>query len=266
MSTRDGDGGGSARSGLAPVTYLPGVVPVDAPPVRWAIPLESSIHAVDTEPGSAGRGGASDDPFNDGASNHSARDGDASNDGASNHGANDNASNDDASDGAAVDSPVGGEDAETMLARRLRRSALSEREARAFLAERGVDASVAEGAVARFADRGWIDDAALAEQLLYTGTSRKGQGRRAIAQTLSSRGIAREVADAALAALPDDDDDRALAYARSKAHGLRSYDLDTAMRRLMGQLARRGYGGSIASTAARTALTEQRGGGGVQFR
>ncbi|SFS01698.1 regulatory protein [Microbacterium sp. cf046] len=158
------------------------------------------------------------------------------------------------------------EDAEDLLAKRLRRSALSEREARAFLVQRGIDGSVAETTVERFTSRGWIDDAVLAEQLIYAGTSRKGQGRRAIAQTLSGRGIARDIADAALAALPDDDDDRALEYARSKAHGLRSYDLETAMRRLMGQLARRGYGGSVASTAARTALTEQRGGSGVQFR
>jgi regulatory protein len=106
----------------------------------------------------------------------------------------------------------------------------------------------------------------LAEQLIYAGTSRKGQGRRAIAQTLNARGIARDIADAALEQLPDDDDDRALEYARSKAHGLRSYDLETAMRRLMGQLARRGYSGSVASNAARTALTEQRSSGGVQFR
>jgi regulatory protein len=158
------------------------------------------------------------------------------------------------------------EDAADMLTRRLRRSALSEREARTFLAQRGIDPSVVEATVERFTARGWIDDAVLAEQLLYAGTSRKGQGRRAIAQTLSARGIAREVSDAALASLPDDDDDRALEYARSKAHGLRSYDLDTAMRRLMGQLARRGYSGSIASSAARTALTEQRSSGGVQFR
>ena len=121
-----------------------------------------------------------------------------------------------------------------------------------------MDAAVAEATVERFTSRGWIDDAVLAEQLLYAGTSRKGQGRRAIAQTLSARGIARDVADAALATLPDDDDERALEYARSKAHGLRSYDLETAMRRLMGQLARRGYSGSVAANAARTALTEQR--------
>jgi regulatory protein len=157
-------------------------------------------------------------------------------------------------------------DAEDLLTRRVRRSALSEREARTFLLQRGIDPSVAEAAIERFTSRGWIDDAVLAEQLLYAGTSRKGQGRRAIAQTLSARGIAREVADAALAGLADDDDDRALEYARSKAHGLRSYDLETAMRRLMGQLARRGYSGSVASTAARTALTEQRSSGGVQFR
>ncbi|GAA3206661.1 regulatory protein RecX [Microbacterium terregens] len=158
------------------------------------------------------------------------------------------------------------EDADALLTRRLRRSALSEREARTFLAQRGVAPAIVEATVERFISRGWIDDAVLAEQLLYAGTSRKGQGRRAIAQTLSTRGIARDVADAALAALPDDDDERALEYARSKANGLRSYDMDTAMRRLMGQLARRGYSGSAASTAARTALTEQRGGGGVQFR
>jgi regulatory protein len=167
-------------------------------------------------------------------------------------------------DGAAGSSA---EHAEEALTRRLRRSALSERESRTFLAQRGFDAAVVDAVIDRFTTRGWIDDAVLAEQLLYAGTSRKGQGRRAIAQTLTARGIARDVADAALATLPDDDDDRALEYARSKAHGLRSYDLDTAMRRLMGQLARRGYSGSVASNAARTALTEQRGsGGGVQFR
>ena len=164
------------------------------------------------------------------------------------------------SDGPSAD------DAEELLTRRLRRSALSEREARTFLAQRGIDQTVVEVAVDRFTSRGWIDDAVLAEQLIYAGTSRKGQGRRAIAQTLSARGIARDIADAALATLPDDDDDRALEYARSKAHGLRSYDLETAMRRLIGQLARRGYSGSVASVAARTALTEKRSGGGVQFR
>ena len=224
MTAREGDGGAVRQAhqpGLAPVTYLPGAAPEEEP-VRWAIPLESTLDQDDA----ADAGDVVEDE----------------------------------PDGPSV------EDAEEALTRRLRRSALSEREARTFLTQRGIDASVAEATVERFISRGWIDDAVLAEQLLYAGTSRKGQGRRAIAQTLSGRGIARDVADAALASLPDDDDDRALEYARSKAHGLRSYDLDTAMRRLMGQLARRGYSGSVAASAARTALTEQRGSGGVQFR
>lgn len=164
------------------------------------------------------------------------------------------------SEGSAAD------DAEELLTRRLRRSALSEREARSFLAQRATEPAVIEATIERFTARGWVDDAVLAEQLIHSATSRKGQGRRAIAQTLQARGIARDIAETALAVLPDDDDDRALEYARSKAHGLRSYDLETAMRRLMGQLARRGYSGSVASNAARTALTEQRSGGGVQFR
>ena len=49
------------------------------------------------------------------------------------------------------------------------------------------------------------------------GIERKGQGRRAIAQTLAQRGIPRDVVDAALATLPDDDAERALEFARTKA-------------------------------------------------
>ncbi len=57
--------------------------------------------------------------------------------------------------------------------------------------------------------------------------------------------------------------ERALEYARSKAGGMRRYDEDTAVRRLVGQLSRRGYAGSIALTAARTAWRETQRGSGV---
>ena len=76
----------------------------------------------------------------------------------------------------------------------------------------------------------------------------------------------REDADAALAELPDDDTERALEYARTKAGSLRHLERDVALRRLAGQLARRGYGGSIALTAARAALDESmRPSGRVRF-
>ncbi|MDQ1129082.1 regulatory protein RecX [Microbacterium sp. SORGH_AS_0888] len=171
-----------------------------------------------------------------------------------------------ASDAEATD---GAAEAERVLLKRLRLRSLSIREARAVLAAEGLDAEAADELVERFCERGYLDDARLAEQLVYAGVDRKRQGRQAIAQTLAKRGVPREIADEALDALPDDDDDRALDYARSKAASLVSLDRDTALRRLIGQLARRGFPGSVAMRAAGAALDEAgaaRGGSGVRFR
>ena len=144
---------------------------------------------------------------------------------------------------------------EAALLRKLRTRSLSVREARAVLAQHGVDDDAGETIVERFVGHGYLDDVKLAEQLVHTGVERKGQGRGVIAQTLSKRGIPREVVDAALEELPGDEFDRALEFARSKARSMRGLDRDTALRRLAGQLARRGYGG-VAMSAARQALDE----------
>jgi regulatory protein len=155
--------------------------------------------------------------------------------------------------------------AEKALLKRLRVRSLSVSEARALLRERQVAAPSVERIVSGLEEYGYLDDAGLADQLVHSAVDRKGQGRNAIAQTLAKRGIPRDVADAALATLPDDDAERALEFARTKARSLGSLDRDTALRRLLGQLARRGYAGSVATAAARTALDEA-GGTGVRFR
>ena len=156
--------------------------------------------------------------------------------------------------------------AEKVLLKKLRTRSLSVSEARGVLREYSLDDAEVDHLIAQMDEYGYLDDAALADQLIHAGAERKGQGRQAIAQTLAKRGIPREVADAALAELPDDDFERALEFARGKARSLQSLDRDTALRRLTGQLARRGYG-SLAMTAARMALDERsRGsGGGVRF-
>ncbi|MGN7859720.1 regulatory protein RecX [Microbacterium sp. 22303] len=154
-------------------------------------------------------------------------------------------------------------DASELLVRKLRSKQLSSREARDVLRENGVPADERELLVEQFEQRGYLDDASLAELLVTSGSERKGQGRVAIARTLSQRGIPREIADEALSVLDDDDAERALDYARSKVAGLRRYDEETAVRRLVGQLSRRGYGGSVALTAARTAWRETQRGSGV---
>lgn len=148
-------------------------------------------------------------------------------------------------------------EAETALVRKLRSRQLSSVEARAALRERDLDAAAIESIVARFESLGYLDDARLAEQLAHAAVTRKGQGRRAIALALTTRGIPRAVADAALAELPDDDHERALEFARSKVRRGSTTDRDAALRRLAGQLSRRGYPSSVAFSAAREALDEQ---------
>ena len=156
--------------------------------------------------------------------------------------------------------------AEKNLLRKLRTRSLSIREARAVVAERDLDGASVEAVIDGFIRNGYLDDARLAEQLVHTGVERKGQGRRVVAQTLAQRGIPRDVADAALEELPDDDGERALEFARTKARAMRGLDHATALRRLSGQLARRGYAGPVALNAARTALGEgETRGSGVRF-
>jgi regulatory protein len=152
-----------------------------------------------------------------------------------------------------------------MLLRKLRTRSLSVTEARAALAHDDIDGNAIEQVLDDFVARGYLDDLALAEQLIDKAIARKAQGRQAIARTLSQRGIPRDVADAALASLPDDEEERALEFARSKAAQLSDLDHDTALRRLTGQLARRGFG-SAALSVAKQALAEAGVGSGPRFR
>jgi regulatory protein len=148
--------------------------------------------------------------------------------------------------------------AERNLLKRLRARQLSLGEARAVVAERDLSPDDVQAILDDFRRRGYLDDAALAEQLIHVGVDRKGQGRQVIGQTLAKRGIPRDIADAALAALPDDEAQRALEFARSKARSMASIEPQTALRRLTAQLARRGYSSSAALSAARQAVGEAR--------
>lgn len=149
------------------------------------------------------------------------------------------------------------ERAEAALLRKLRSRSLSLAEARTVLrGVEGADEIVIEEAIEHFVDLGYLDDAAFADQLVMSAVERRGEGRRAVAETLRKRGIPRDVADMALEALPDDDAERALEFARSKARSVGGKDDEASLRRLAGQLARRGYPSSVALAAARTALRE----------
>lgn len=160
-----------------------------------------------------------------------------------------------------------------MLVRKLRSRSLSVAEARTILRgyqleEQRLDAAQVDDVLDDFCRRGYLDDATLAGLLVTSGTQRKSQGRTALARLLAQRGIPRDIVDAALDEVPDDDYERALEYARSKMRSLARLDLETAKRRLSGQLARRGYPGGVVSSVVRAVTSEQfssRPSSGVRF-
>ncbi|WP_460799420.1 regulatory protein RecX [Microbacterium sp. GXF0217] len=176
-------------------------------------------------------------------------------------------------EGEAPDADAIREKAEEVLVRKLRARSLSISEARAVLKGyelqgQHVTAAHIDDVIDEFCRLGYLDDAILAGHLVTSGVERKGQGRVALGRALAQRGLPRDVIDRALEELPDDDADRALEFARTKARSLARLDPDTALRRLVGQLARRGYNGAVAMTAAKTALAEASFGGstsGVRF-
>jgi hypothetical protein len=80
------------------------------------------------------------------------------------------------------------DDAEAALIKRLRTRSLSEREASRFLRERELGDAAIDHVIDRMRSLGYLDDSALAEQLVqHSGVERKGQGRAMLAQTLSAR-------------------------------------------------------------------------------
>lgn len=146
--------------------------------------------------------------------------------------------------------------AEESLVRKLRARSLSVSEARQVLRGFELESGTVDDVIDDFCRRGYLDDEALAGVLVASGVERKGQGRVALSRALAQRGIPRDVIDRALDELPDDDDERALDFVRGKARSLSRLDHDTALRRLVGQLSRRGYNGAVAMKAAKTALRE----------
>lgn len=247
-------GGGEARpareSALAPVIYLPGAEPRSAPLQRRSV---SFSEPDEEDPSEAVAASALDVEAVPEANDSEFVDTELV----------------DTEGTAAVERESIIEHATVVLTRSLGRRGLSVAEARAKLRGEGLTGTEIDDLVDDFVRRGWLDDGMLAEQLVHSATTRQDMGTKAVKQLLQKRLVARDVVDAVIAELPDDDAERALEFATSKARSLVRYDDATAMRRLMGQLGRRGFGGSSASTAARTALEQARseaGGSGVRFR
>jgi regulatory protein len=129
------------------------------------------------------------------------------------------------------------------------------------LARKGVPAEAAATVLDRFDEVGLIDDAAFAGQWVRSRHNHRGLGRRAIAVELRRKGVSDDVAGEALAEVDAESEarrarelvDRKL---RSLAVGS-AEQRAVAGRRLVGMLARKGYGAGTAYRIVREALAER---------
>ncbi len=123
------------------------------------------------------------------------------------------------------------------------------------LARKGVPAELGERLLDRFEDVGLVDDAAFARSWVQARQTGKGLARRALSQELRRKGVDDEVAREALDEVdPDDEIEAARALVRRRARTVARLDRDTAVRRLGGMLARKGYPASVCFRVVREEL------------
>jgi regulatory protein len=124
-----------------------------------------------------------------------------------------------------------------------------------LLARKGVPEHAATVVLDRFGEVGLIDDAAFARLWVSSRQAGRGLARRALQAELRAKGVDAEVAAAAVEAV-DDDDERTAArqLVERRARSMQRLDRATATRRLVGMLARKGYGGGLAAAVVREVL------------
>lgn len=125
---------------------------------------------------------------------------------------------------------------------------------RSKLADRGWSSSVIDATIARARRERLVDDPAMAAALVAERRA-KGHAVARIRRDLRERGFDDAVLGVALGdAEREDPEAAAFAVARDKAAGLTSLTAETAFRRVVGHVARRGYPEGLARKVAREAV------------
>ena len=241
---------------LAPVTYLFGAQPADSEPdagegdadeaadegaderaASWAVLIADTPETLQAP--------SSGPVFRDSSTTDSFESDD------------DESADDDEEDLDDVPDPEGEADrAHNVALHALARRGVSVSEMKKLLLSRDLDENTVEIELERLLAVDLLNDGALAETLVRSLQERKGLGKSGVTAELRRRGIEQEAITLALETEDDGDDEavRALELALKRAPQLRSYDNETAKRRLSGFLMRRGYSGQVVSAAVKEAL------------
>jgi regulatory protein len=129
------------------------------------------------------------------------------------------------------------------------------------LRRKGVPDEAARSVLERFDEVGLIDDAAFAGQWVRSRHAHRGLARRALAVELRRKGVSDEDAGEALAEVDAESEERRARELVDRK--LRSLAIATteqravAARRLVGMLARKGYGAGVAYRVVREALADR---------
>src|SRR4051794_18187880 len=147
--------------------------------------------------------------------------------------------------------------ARRILLDQLTGQARSRKELADKLAAKHVPHDVATRLLDRFEEVGLVDDEAFARSWIASRQPGKGLARRALAQELRRKGVDDEVAREALGEIdPADEEAAARALVRKKLRSLSRVDDTTATRRLVGMLARKGYGSGLSFAVVRAELSQ----------
>jgi regulatory protein len=143
-----------------------------------------------------------------------------------------------------------------MLAFRARSSA----ELARTLVRKGEEKAHVDRAIERLKEQGFVDDAAFAQSFARAKVVGASQSRRRVQQELSRKGVARDVSDAAIDVVFEEEGVDAFAIvaeaARKKLRSLAKLEPAVRKRRLYGFLARRGYDGEHIRSAMKIAGEE----------
>jgi regulatory protein len=148
--------------------------------------------------------------------------------------------------------------ARTILLSKLTASAKSRRELADALAAKDVPDDVATRVLDRFEQVGLVDDAAFADTWVRSRQASRGLSRRALSHELRRKGVSDDVITESLEQV-DAETERAAAAAlvARKLPSTRGLERARRTRRLVGMLARKGYGPGLAAGVVRDALAEE---------
>jgi regulatory protein len=159
--------------------------------------------------------------------------------------------------GVGIDREAAERVARTIALRRLSASPRSRAELLETLTSRGIPVDVANSLLDRYEELGLIDDEQYAAMLVRARQSR-GFAGPALSAQLAKKGIDREVAGQALAAVtPEAEVEAAESLVRKRLRAMSSLEVTVQRRRLIAMLGRRGYSAGLAYRVVNEVLDDE---------